>query len=122
MNYLVKIDKEGRLCWAKNGERISTTTEYKDSVDGIVPKEDSTPAYTSGSSESRRQSAFSIMSSSGSERSDVEGEHYVNHELENAKGLGKIKYVSAAAILNHLLRGSVKPNSWIFVGQSMLRL
>ncbi|KAH7123949.1 hypothetical protein B0J11DRAFT_326277 [Dendryphion nanum] len=45
----------------------------------------------------------------------VDGEHYVNHDLDKAKGLSKIKYVSAAAVLNHLLRGSVKPNSWIFV-------
>lgn len=46
MKYLVKIDKEGRMCWVKNGERISTSMDYKDSVDGIVPKDDSTPAYT----------------------------------------------------------------------------
>lgn len=45
LNYLVTIDDQGRLCWAKNGERISTTTEYKDSINGIVPVDDDTPAY-----------------------------------------------------------------------------
>lgn len=30
-NYLVKVDHEGRLCWAKNGERITTSTDFKDS-------------------------------------------------------------------------------------------
>jgi hypothetical protein len=123
MQYLVKIDKEGRLCWAKNGNRISTTVEYKDSVEGIVPKDDSAPAYLSGGrlegKRSRRSSTSSLSSdSSAAEHSDVEGEHYVNHELDHAKGISKIKYVSAATVLNHLLRGSVKPNSWIFVSSA----
>lgn len=118
MKYLVKIDKEGRLCWAKNGERISTTMEYKDSVNGIVPKDDTTPAFSSGGridDGGRGDSDASSSSSESSEHSGVEGEHYVNHDLDKAKGLSKIKYVSAATVLNHLLRGSVKPNSWIFV-------
>jgi len=116
MKYLVKIDKEGRLCWAKNGERISTTMEYKDSVEGIVPKDDTTPAYASGGRiEGGRGSNASSSSSGSSEHSEVEGEHYVNHDLDKAKGLSKIKHVSAATVLNHLLRSSVKPNSWIFV-------
>src|SRR5271163_3342523 len=36
-NYLVKVDEEGLLRWAKNGEKIDTTTEFKDSDEGIVP-------------------------------------------------------------------------------------
>jgi hypothetical protein len=124
MKYLVMIDDEGRLCYAKNGERISTTPEYKDSLEGIVPKDDTTPAYGPGGKlsvgESKRASSSSFGSSSSDstahneEHSDIEGEHYVNQDLEQAKGLSKIKHVSAATILNHLLRGSVKPNSWIF--------
>ncbi|CAK7229484.1 hypothetical protein SCUCBS95973_007238 [Sporothrix curviconia] len=43
--YQVKIDKEGRLCWAKNGARIDTTAKYKDSIHGIVPVDDPTPAF-----------------------------------------------------------------------------
>lgn len=127
LNYLVNIDKEGRLCWAKNGERINTTTEYKDSVNGIVPVDDDTPAYGpngqllhDGQSKNFRHSRGSSISSASSsssegEHSDVEGEHYVNEDLDKAKGFKKIKHVSAATILNHLLRSSVKPNSWIFV-------
>lgn len=126
MQYLVKIDDEGRLCWAKNGERISTTMDYKDSLKGIVPRDDITPAYAPGgkleSSPSRRSSTDSSRSESSEEHSDVEGEHYVNHDLKQSKGLAKIKYVSAATVLNHLLRGSVKPNSWIFVADTQFRL
>lgn len=128
MQYLVMIDDEGRLRWAKNNERINTSMEYKDSINGIVPKDDSTPAYApggkleSGPSHDRRSSTDSSSSESSAEHSDVEGEHYVNHDLKQSKGLAKIKYVSAATVLNHLLRGSVKPNSWIFVADTQFRL
>jgi hypothetical protein len=127
LSYLVTIDKEGRLCWAKNGERINTTPEYKDSVNGIVPVDDDTPAFGpngkilfDGQSKvfnrrSRSSSLSSSSSDSSLEHSDVEGEHYVNEDLYKAKGLSKLKHVSAATVLNHLLRSSVKPNSWIFV-------
>jgi hypothetical protein len=121
MKYLVTVDQEGRLCWAKNGERISTTPEYKDSVNGIVPLDDTSPTFgpfgrvEGGKGAPESSSSSSSSSSAGSEHSDVEGEHYVNEDLEQAHGLAKIKHVSAATILNHLLRSSVKPNSWIFV-------
>lgn len=121
-HYLVSIDGEGRLCWAKNGERISTTTEYKDSVNGIVPVDDDTPAYGphgsllhDGQSKILRRSTSLSSSDSSVEHSDIEGEHYVNEDLDHAKGVSKLKHVSAATVLNHLLRSSVKPNSWIFV-------
>jgi hypothetical protein len=130
LHYLVTVDNEGRLVWAKNGERINTNMEYKDSVNGIVPKDDNTPAYGpngqllhDGQSKTFRSRSMSSMSSgSGSEHSDVEGEHYVNNDLDKAKGVSKIKHVSAATILNHLLRSSVKPNSWIFVADTSFRL
>ena len=39
MAYLVKVDDKGRLTWARNGELISTSEKYRDSVEGT-----STPA------------------------------------------------------------------------------
>jgi hypothetical protein len=126
LQYLVQIDSEGRLCWAKNGERIRTTMDYKDSINGIVPKDDSTPSYAPGGKlergPSRSSSTDSSSSASSAEHSNVEGEHYVNHDLKQSKGLAKIKYVSAATVLNHLLRSSVKPNSWIFVADTQFRM
>jgi hypothetical protein len=122
LNYLVTIDNEGRLCWAKNGNRINTTPDYKDSVNGIVPLDDSTPAYGpegklhAGQSRNiRRSSMISLSSSSSISQSDAEAEHYTNEDLDQAKGISKLKHVSAATIFNHMLRSSVKPNSWIFV-------
>ncbi|KAI1605551.1 hypothetical protein PtrCC142_002263 [Pyrenophora tritici-repentis] len=132
LNYLVTIDHEGRLCWAKNGNRINTTLEYKDSINSIVPVDDDTPAYGpkaklhSGQSKTfRRSSMISLSSSSSISESDAEAEeaeHYVNEDLDKAKGISKLKHVSAATILNHLLRSSVKPNSWIFVADTSFRL
>ncbi|KAB2106674.1 hypothetical protein AG0111_0g4887 [Alternaria gaisen] len=128
-NYLVTIDDEGRLCWAKNGERLNTSMDYKDSVNGIVPADDDTPAYGpkaklhSGQSKTlRRSSMISVSSSSSISESEAEAEHYVNEDLDKAKGISKLKHVSAATILNHLLRSSVKPNSWIFVADTSFRL
>lgn len=122
MQYQVQTDKEGRFCWAKNGERITTSTDFKDSVDGIVPKDDSTPAYKPGGRIGSLSSSSSSSSSDSGEHSDIEGAHYVNEDLDNAKGLSKLRHVSAAAVLNHLLRSSVKPNSWIFVRVTGLHL
>jgi hypothetical protein len=122
-NYLVRIDKEGRLCWAHNGMRITTSTAYKDSVDGIVPKDDvehqpwALPVEQPGEFSSNESSTLSAGHLDGSE-----AQPYVNHDLKKAKGLKKLKHVSTAAILNRLLQMSVKPNSWIFVADTSFRL
>jgi hypothetical protein len=123
----VKVDGEGRLCWAKNGERISTTPLFKDTVDGIVPVDDAEHhAWTAdqrrrnGSSSSSASSSSILSSGSGADNED--SKHYVNQELTQAKGWKKLKYVSAATIANQLLQKSVKPNSWIFVADTSFRL
>jgi hypothetical protein len=122
-NYLVRIDKEGRLCWAHNGIRITTSTAYKDSVDGIVPKDDvehqpwALPVENPGTFSSDESDTMST-----GHMDDTEAQHYVNHDLRAARGVKKLKYVSAATILNHLLQKSVKPNSWIFVADTSFRL
>ena len=122
-NYLVRIDKEGRLCWAHNGIRITTSTAYKDSVDGIVPRTDvehrpwALPVEEPGTFTSDESDTMST-----GHIDDEEGQHYVNHELRQAKGVKKLKHVSAATIFNHLLQSTVKPNSWIFVADTSFRL
>ncbi|KAI9773776.1 MAG: hypothetical protein M1835_006100 [Candelina submexicana] len=130
MAYLVQIDGEGRLCWAKDGKRIDTSIEYRDSVKGIVSVDDSTPAFTPAAEEAEnRRSSSSASSTSGSastslgsDDESVRGDRYTNQELKDAKGVKKIKHVSAATVLNHLLRKSVKKNTWIFVADTSFRL
>lgn len=128
LNYLVKINKDGRLCWAKNGMLIDTTVKYKDSIHGIVPTEDSTPAYApapvedGGYSDGHSSSDASSTSDSDSESQDRAANKYITPEFDNARGLKKIRHVSAATIFNKMLRGSVTKNTWIFVADTSFRL
>ncbi|KAL2063493.1 hypothetical protein VTL71DRAFT_5298 [Oculimacula yallundae] len=129
LNYLVKIDKEGRLCWAKNGVRIDTTEQYKDSMHGIVPADDNTPAFRQAGAEAAtgpHDHDHASSSSSDSEDDDddtsARADKYATPELDKAKGVKKVSHVSAATIFNKLLRGSVKKNTWIFVADTSFRL
>lgn len=137
-HYLVKVDSEGRLCWAKNGIRIDTTEEWKDSINGIVPMDDQTPAYApsveSHSQEQQNaprphQRSDHNDSDSGTGSSADESEleaaraaKYATPSIDDAKGLKKVTHVSAATIFNKLLRKSVKKNTWIFVADTSFRL
>lgn len=123
--YLVKIDDEGLLCWAKNGERISTSPEWKDSMEGIVPiDDDTTPTWrnTSGRQELAAPSSDSDSDSDISVGSGEDASRYVNQELHDAKGLSKLKHLSANTIMNDLLRKTTKKNTWIFVADTSFRL
>jgi hypothetical protein len=127
--YLVSVDKEGLLCWAKNGQRISTTVEFKDSVHGVVPKDDPTPSFREANGDTSAAGQEDSDEDSDDESSDdlssiasQEGEHYIDHDLKNAKGLKKVQHISASTVMNHLLRKSVKPNAWIFVADTSFRL
>jgi len=148
-HYLVKVDNDGRLVWAKNGVRIDTTEEWKDSIHGIVPADDPTPAYSPeiekhiqnaehsstqdqnhhghhhhspNEHTSGSQSSSSISPSRQSELEAAMAAKYANPDLDNAKGAKKLKHVSAATIFNKLLRKSVRKNTWIFVADTSFRL
>lgn len=112
LHYLVRIDADGRLCWAKNGERISTKEEaFRDSIEGIVPVDDSTPMFRSD-----KKIWESGESSATDDEEESEAERYVNEDFKNAKGSRKLAHVSPAVIFNHLIRTSMKRgNKWIFV-------
>lgn len=126
LDYLVRIDKAGRFCWAKNGARIDTTIKYKDSIHGIVPIESDTPAFVPDDLNGPTQATYDSESSSSSSDEDedeaAEARHYATPELDDAKGLKKIKHVTPATILDKLLRSSVKKNTWIFVADTNFRL
>lgn len=127
-SYLVRVDDDGRLRWVKNNERLNTTYEFRDSIKGIVSAKDPTPAFREpvhGRRHKQQDPNKDDSSDSDSESSDdstQEGKHYVNRDLDNAKGLKKIQYVSAAAVLNHLLQSTTKKNTWIFVADTSFRL
>ncbi|KXX82233.1 hypothetical protein MMYC01_201802 [Madurella mycetomatis] len=141
--YLVKVDEEGRLCWAKNGARIDTSEKWKDSIHGIVPSDDPTPAYvpvsenqttllghtntsSSLSSSSPPPSSISPRSSLSS-LDHIAAARYVSDSPPGAAATNnpltkKIRHVSATTILNNLLRKTVRKNTWIFVADTSFRL
>ena len=68
--YEVIVDKDGKLCWRKDGVRVDTTDQWRDSVKGIVRIGDPAPewahdrpAMLRGSSESSGMSSEEITPS-----------------------------------------------------------
>ena len=134
--YLVNVDSQGRLVWAKNGIRIDTTEAWRDSIHGIVPVDDPTPAFSpdiethvqskpavSTSPEPHHHSS-STSHSASSRESRLEAAMAAKYAtgFDEAKGMKKIRHVSAATIFNKLLRKSVRKNTWIFVADTSFRL
>ena len=141
LHYLVKVDGHGRLCWAKSGEHIDTTDDWRDSIHGIVPRDNPTPMYreeeiaklgkciaeqrgiTEATSLSEHDCSDSdeadhVDSSSDSSSSSEADKRYPEPpELRHASGPAKLLHISPNVIMNHLLRRSVrkKKNIWIFV-------
>lgn len=133
LDYLVKIDKDGRLIWAKNSERVWTKDElYKDSVNGIVPITDPSPKFKYNAPPPDAEDESTSSSSEDSEDNDDEssdkaagdeGERYVNEDFHRARGIAKMKHVSAAVLFNHMIRTSLKKgHKWIFVADTSFRL
>lgn len=138
LHYLVKIDDEGRLCWAKSGVRIDTTEKYKDSIHGIVPVDDPTPAYeptnlaaepdagntnfAHGESSPITPTSESDFSRDPDEELEPAAVKHTNDKLQSSSGIKKVKHVSAATVFNKLLRSSVKKNTWIFVADTLFHL
>lgn len=146
-DYLVQVDDEGKLRWAKNGDLITTSSEqYQDSMAGIVERGtaestfddeetkrrisadlgfSSKLAAVSGYFRGRRASSSSESESQSSddevERTQTE-EDIVHQTATKDRTPRKRFHVSPATILNHLLRASVKPGTWIYVADTLGRL
>ncbi|ROV88805.1 hypothetical protein VSDG_08975 [Cytospora chrysosperma] len=129
--YLAMVDSEGRLCWAKNGQRIDTTEKWKDSIHGIVPSDDPTPPFQPTSTCPNQPKLFPRISSGGASCGSIASESeleaaraakYASPGFTDAKGVKKITHISASTIFNTLLRKSVRKNTWIFVADTSFRL
>lgn len=129
LHYLVRINEQGLFCWAKNDKLISTTVDYRDSIEGIVRVDDDTPTWrevTSGKTEEEHEAAVrssgSSTVSSTSTGSQEDESKYVNTELHEAKGLAKLQHLNADALKNNMLRKTTKKNTWIFVADTSFRM
>ncbi|POR34983.1 Uncharacterized protein TPAR_04820 [Tolypocladium paradoxum] len=129
--YLARVDAEGRLCWARTGARIDTTEQFKDSIHGIVPADDPTPAFNpamhpppADDDDGGGVSDTSSDSSAESRREADRAAKYVDADpgFDEAHGLRRVTHISASTIFNKLLRKSVRKNTWIFVADTSFRL
>ncbi len=119
-NYLVTVDQQGLLRWAKNGEKVWTKdTLYKDSMEGIVPIGDQGPKFHYNVRPEGQGSASTSNSGDEdqSDGADTEKRGFDDDD-SNTKGVAKPKKVSPALIFNHLIRGHMKKgHKWIFVSR-----
>ncbi len=90
LKYLVKVNEQGLLVWAKNGELVWTMDElYRDSVNGIVPVDDPAPEWRynvpprDSDQSDRSSSDESSVDDSEDNTSGDEGERYVNEEASS---------------------------------------
>lgn len=126
--YLVNIDSEGRFVFAKNKKLVTTSPEFRDSIDGIVPADDDTPTWREVvTGEKQPPAPDSDLDSLSSMSSIGTGKHqdtskYTNEEIHNAKGISKLNHISANSVMNHMLRKTTKANTWIFVADTSFRL
>ncbi|KAM0218366.1 hypothetical protein ACHAQI_001556 [Fusarium lateritium] len=124
--YLVEVDNEGRLCWAKNGQRIDTTIQFKDSMLGIVPVDDPTPAFTAARLEESQPlestDSSSSDSSTESQREADRAAKYATPGFDNSQGVHRVSQISASTVFNKMMRKSVRKNTWIFVADTNFRM
>ncbi|KAI0961891.1 hypothetical protein AcW1_000854 [Taiwanofungus camphoratus] len=117
LNYLVQIDNEGRLRWARNGKVIDTTPgRWKDvgGGGGIVPFDHP------GRGSLAPRNSFGQLSSPSSSTLTISGEatamHYAGlSQTSNPIKRAFRKYFTFHGLLEGLLRKTVMRNTWIYV-------
>ena len=110
LNYLVKIDDQGRLRWAKNDEFIDTAAGcWTDAGQGqgIAPIDSEDHPELEGDDDQE-----SGLSSPGSLA--------VNHYVEPPQGSSKLttsvkRNLTLKGLVNKLLRKTLQKNTWIYV-------
>lgn len=123
--YEVCIDKEGLFRWKKDDMAVTTSVDFKDSIDGIVPSDSDKPTWrevTTGiAAEPEPYDSDSSSISGLSSGSAEDGSKYANSELHDAKGLAKLNHLNVDTVMNHMLRKTTKKNTWIFVVSKFFR-
>lgn len=120
LNYLVRVDSQGKLVWAKDSRPVDTARgRHKDLGNGLgivdATPEEFEAAKLRGEIPSSSGSESSLSSS---RRSSLERDaHHYTLARPNDSGLkAKIKsHVDPKAIMDRLLRKTLNANTWIFV-------
>lgn len=124
MNYLVEIDNEGKLRWARNGNLVDTTADrWKDagSGGGIVPADSANEELESPSAAPRESFSAPIPAETLSSSEQKATRHYVSvGEPSNPARRFFWKYFTIHGLLDKLLRKTIRRNTWIYVSVSLL--
>jgi len=128
LQYLVKFDEQGRLRWAKNGERVETNANYMDDGTGIVRRPE---ADMSTEAPQKQNSKFDTLK----QKLDIHQDHPQDDtqasDSDSADGMpqkaGKSTTVPPAAIFDQLKQSTGSGNAkkkpkWIFVADTSFRL
>ncbi|KAK7694943.1 hypothetical protein QCA50_002131 [Cerrena zonata] len=118
LNYMVQIDSEGKLRWARNGDLVDTTAgRWKDAGDGkgIVPL-----SYPETAAPRRRTSFVtpSPRSSSSGFANQVESAmHYYDGGKAPHNRFKRLiwRNFTLRGLLDRLLRKTLRRNTWIYV-------
>jgi hypothetical protein len=133
-NYLVEVDDKGRLCWARSGELITTSAElYRDTKSGIVlsssDEEHDSPASDEDFEEhDNDQHLTSLLDIDNLKLAETDSHESIgakdntNPTSPHVHTLRRRHHVSPATILQHLLRATVRPGTWIYVADTLGRL
>ncbi|KAF8078713.1 hypothetical protein FPV67DRAFT_73740 [Lyophyllum atratum] len=112
LNYLVNIEFDGRLRWAKNNQLIDTTAgHWIDAGDdcGIVPRDPTCESSPEHSRARRRQTGSSPSLSN-------QATHYVGPRPRKYKWVRLLqRYMTPRGMMDRLLRKTVRRNTWIYV-------
>ncbi|KAF8587317.1 hypothetical protein K439DRAFT_1252339, partial [Ramaria rubella] len=111
LNYLVKIDEEGKLRWARNNELVDTAAgKWKDLGNGlgVAPTDGAEPLEI----QPHHRNSFDD-SSIDSEQAD----HYLGYAATGGNGVPKMlkSRFTTAGLMDRLLRKTVRRNTWIYV-------
>ena len=123
MNYLVQIDSEGKLRWAKTGELVDTSAgQWKDAGEGrgVIPTHGSLNVATEHNSD--RRTSFEITSSPSHEPGpDTTLHYYLPRESSPRRKIKRWLWrnFTPRGLLERLLRATLQKNTWIYVAVSI---
>ena len=114
MNYLVEIDAEGKLHWARNHQLVDTSAgRWKDSGNGrgIVPIDAPLPI----------ESSQSLSSEQGTEDPDAAARHYAGGRKDRNWLVNAFnRAFTPSGMMDRLLRKTISKNTWIYAAVSVV--
>ncbi|PVF94853.1 hypothetical protein CPB86DRAFT_712372, partial [Serendipita vermifera] len=118
LNYLVKIDTDGKLRWDRNGQYVDTSPgKWRDAGEGkgIVPVDEDEGSITAPPPTATRSDS---ASSSSSEEEALAAQHYQGVKkqtnLNFFQRIWKDRFTTKG-LMERLLRKTVQKNTWLYV-------